>query len=211
MKLKVQTEVITIVLISGIVIALVGAAYMWGAPLISKRTAITDFLSAEDFVVKLNDKIVEIANSGSGVAAFSVPKGLVRVVQGYNSDGSPFIDDDNNSIILEVLVKQPLAMGNTVVLKTNVLGEYAAYGEAEPRIITMTSQPYSPDYRLKFKLHYRELDTKNPPYNGYKIAIENGTVTGSNQIVVSYIGSVKSGTTANGGDLFLTRIRVDVF
>ncbi|MCX6814235.1 MAG: hypothetical protein NTY20_01080 [Candidatus Aenigmarchaeota archaeon] len=208
MKQKAQTEVITIVLISGIVIGLVGVAYMWGMPLISKRTAVTDFLSAEDFAVKLNDKIVDISNSGSGEATLTIPKGLIRVI---NYDPADLRNPQKNSMVLEIVVSQPLILQNSVVLKTNVLGENATYGEAEPRIINLSSQSYGPDYKLIFTIHFRELDTRNEPLKGYLIALQQGTITGTSQVVLSYAGTeVKPGTAANGGDIILTKIKVDV-
>jgi len=203
MKGKAQTQVITIVLISGILISLVGTAYFWGIPLISKRTSISDFLESEDFVVNLDKKIVDLANRGSGSFSLAIPKGLVRV-EPYDSS-----NPNNNSIILEILVNQPLiSNSSSVVLRTNVLGENATYGEAEPRIITMSSQSYNPGYKLTLKLHYRELDVKDDT-KGYIIAIVRGSVTGSSEVVVSY-GGTETSESMNGGDLIRTKIKVDV-
>jgi len=205
MKRKAQTQVITIVLISGIVISLVGTAYLWGIPLISKRTSMSDFMTAEDFIVNLDKKIVDLTNRGSGVASLSIPKGLV-MVRDYTDSR-----DDNNSIILEVLTNQPLISGSsTVFLKTNILGENATYGEAEPRVISMISQSYGSAYKLIFKLHYRELDMKDDD-TGYKIAMKEGSISGSNEIVLSYDGTTEiTGGSMNGGNLVLTKIKVDL-
>lgn len=208
MARKAQAEVITIVLITGIVISLVGTAYMWGMPLISKRTSVTEFLSAEDFVTKLNDKIVEIANSGSGQASINIQKGLIRIKE---YDQSNPRNPENNSIIFELPVGQPLAMGTSVVLKTNVLGENATYGEAEPRIINMSSVSSGSSNKLVFTLHFRELDTRNQPLKGYLIAVEQGAMTGSGQVVISYAGTeISPVPAANGGTLIITKIKVDV-
>jgi hypothetical protein len=206
MERKAQTQVITIVLLSGILISLVGTAYLWGIPLISKRTSVTDFLSAEDFIVKLDQKITEIANSGSGEASVGFSKGSIKVVP-YND-----LSSDNNSITYEFPITQPLVMGKSVILKTSVLGENATYGEAEPRIINMTSESAPPDYKLNFNLHYRELDTRDQPYKGYKIALERGSITGSNQVVVSYDRTeILSGQRADKqGDLIVTYIKISV-
>jgi hypothetical protein len=205
---KAQAEIITIVLISGIVISLVGVAYMWGIPLISKRTALTEFLAAEDFVVKLNDKIVDIANSGSGEATLTIPKGRIRVIACDTSDPR---NPDKNSLVLETIVNQPLVLGNSVILKTNVLGENATYGEAEPRVINLSSQTFGSEYKLIFTLHFRELDTRNQPFRGYLIAVQEGAVTGTSQVTVSYAGTeIKPGASASGGDLVVTKIRVDL-
>jgi hypothetical protein len=204
---KAQVEVITIVLIAGIVISLVGTAYMWGMPLISKRTSVTEFLSAEDFAVKLSDKIVEIANGGSGEASLAIPSGVIGIKE-YDSSNPR--GPENNSIIFEVPVSQPLAMGTSVVLKTNVLGENATYGEAEPRIINMSSV-ISGQNRLVFNIHFRELDTRDQPLKGYLIAVKKGTMTGTGQVVVSYDGTeVSSVPAANGGSLIVTKIKLNI-
>jgi len=205
---KAQAEIITIVLISGIIISLVGVAYMWGIPLITKRTALTEFLSAEDFVVKLNDRIVSIANSGSGEATLTIPKGRIRIIAFESATPR---DPDKNSIILETIVSQPLVLGNSVVLKTNVLGENATYGEAEPRIINLSSETLGSEYKLFFTLHFRELDTRNQPSRGYVIAVQPGAVTGNSQVSVSYAGTeIIPGGAASLGDLVVTKIKVDL-
>jgi len=206
---KAQAEIITIVLISGIVISLVGVAYMWGIPLISKRTALTEFLSAEDFVVKLNDRIVNIANSGSGEATLNIPKGRIRVIDFDRDDPR---NPDKNSLVLETTVSQPLVLGNSVILKTNVLGENATYGEAEPRVINLSSETVGSDYKLLFNLHFRELDTRNQPSKGYLIAVQEGSVTGNSQVTVSYAGTeiIPAPAAASGGELIVTKIRVDI-
>ena len=205
MPRKAQTEVVTIVLLTGIVISLVGAAYMWGVPLINKRTAVTDFLAAEDFVVKLDQKIVEIANAGSGEAALDIPNGLIEI-KDYVA-GNP----QSNSIVFKKVVKQPLILSNSVVLKTNVLGENGTYGEAEPRVINLSSESFPPDYRLVFTLHYRELDTRNEPVKGYLISLKTGDRVGSNRMIVSYDGTdIVAGGAKNGGPLVRTKIKVSV-
>ena len=208
MSRKAQVEVITIVLITGIIISLVGTAYMWGMPLISKRTSVTEFLSAEDFAAKLSDKIVEIASSGYGEASLTIPKGVIRIKE---YDPSAPRSPENNSIIFDVPVSQPLIMGTSVVLKTNVLGENATYGEAEPRIINMSSLVSGSGNRLTFNIHFRELDTRGQPPKGYLIAIKQGSITGSSQVALSYAGTeITPGAAANGGDLIVTKIRIDV-
>jgi hypothetical protein len=207
MTRKAQAEVVTIILITGIVISLVGTAYMWGMPLISKRTAVTDFLTSEDFVTRLSDKIVEIANSGSGEASLTMPKGTMRIVN-YNP-GNPR-DPESNSIIFEVPVSQPLAMGSSVVLKTSVLGENAIYGEAEPRVINLSSAS-SNQNKLVFTLHFRELDSMAQPPKGYIIAVRQGAVAGASHVVMSYDGTeVKQNGAANGGNLIVTKIKIDI-
>ncbi len=204
---KAQTQVITIVLISGIVISLLGTAYMWGIPLITKRTSITEFLSAEDFVVKLDQKIIDISASESGETTLDMPDGLIRV---YSYDA---LDPLNNSLIFEFVTDQPLSTTNSnVILKTSILGDNATYGEAEPRIMSMSTGSYATGSKISLRLRYRELDTTTQPFRGYQISLVAGSISGTEQVILSYAGTeVNPGgkKAMNGGDLFLTKIKVD--
>ncbi|MFC2143859.1 hypothetical protein ACFLQO_00650 [Candidatus Aenigmatarchaeota archaeon] len=53
MKVSGQTQTLSLVLITGIVIAMIGMAYAWGMPLIQKRTTITEYSTAENFILEL--------------------------------------------------------------------------------------------------------------------------------------------------------------
>jgi hypothetical protein len=200
--MKVQIQPISLMLITGIVISLVGAAYLWGKPLVEKRTTITDFKTAENFILNLNDKILDIANNMAGTESLDIPKGLIRVIP-YTDSSS-----DNNSIILEFVTSQPMLMNATIPLKTSSLEEVGTYGESEPRIITLTVEPHATQYKMIFKLHYRELDTET---KGYKIALNNITTVGNKKITVSFDkNEIEPGNASNMGDLILTFINVEV-
>ena len=140
----------SIVMITGVVIALVGTAYLWGMPLIEKRTTVAEYSSLESFVLELNDKIIDIANSGSGEYQIDIPFGIVRVV-GYDQ-----VDEDANSLIFEHMVPQPMILGDSIPVKTNNLQDYATYGEAQPRRITMSANPTDDGnaYLLRMKMNY---------------------------------------------------------
>ena len=77
-----QTEAISMVLVSGIVISLVGAAYFWGMPMIDKRSAATEFTSAANMMDSINEKIISIASSGGGSVELDLSKPLTLVPYG---------------------------------------------------------------------------------------------------------------------------------
>ncbi len=200
---KAQSQVISIVLITGIIISLAGTAYMWGIPIIEKRSAIADYSAALDFVLDLDEKIVELANSGSGSYSMPIEKGTVRVVP-YNAD-SP----DNNSVIYTVPVSQPIAEESSeVILRTASVDEVGIYGEAEPRIITMNVTKTGDSYLMKFKIHYRELDTRT---KGFRIALDTASANGQGSAIISYsrTETIPSGA-ANNGDLELSWVDVSL-
>lgn len=201
--MKAQVNTISIVIIAGIVIAMIGVAYAWGMPLIQKRTTITEFSTAQNFILSLDSKITDIANSGSGEFVLDIPFGFLRVY-GY-SDGP-----DNNSVVLEFETEQAMiGKATDILLKTSSFGEVGTYGESEPRIITMSNEAgASSKNNMKLKLHYRELDSET---RGYMIALKPITSTGSIRISGGFDRNViQPGNASNGGDLVLTYITLEV-
>ena len=74
---------VSTVVIAGIIISLLGASYLWAIPMIEKRVTINDYNLVEGFMLDLNEKIVEIANSGSGTSRIDIPKGILDI-KGYD-------------------------------------------------------------------------------------------------------------------------------
>lgn len=202
---KLQTEILSAVLIAGIVIGLVGVAYLWGKPLIEKRTTVAEYLKAKDFILELDKKITELSNTGSGEANLKIPTGSLRLIP-WDAN-----DPENNSLILELIVDQPMVMNESVPVATGTLGEVGIYGEAEPRVITLNVSSYQGKYLMRLVLHYRELDVESPK-KGYKIVLDGEKVTGKERISLSFDkNEIKPGEAANGGDLVLTHIKVDLY
>ncbi len=63
-KAKAQSQVLSIILITGILVAVVGASYMWGVPLIEKGQTSSDNEIAESLMVMLKEKIDNVAETG---------------------------------------------------------------------------------------------------------------------------------------------------
>jgi hypothetical protein len=211
--MRAQVTVVSAVLISGIIISLVGAAYLWGAPMVEKRTTVTEFQSAENFVEQLDETIISIANSGTGRKTFDIPFGVVKV--------HPFegISVDSNTIFLEFIVNQPLMFNVSRIYLggagfEDVVSEVGDYGESRPSVMTLESERVSTGHNIIFRLHYRELDTDTAPKRGYVIALNKGedfVTSGNNRLTVSFGGTeTKSGAAANEGDLLVTYVDVEV-
>lgn len=196
-----QSDVISIVLISGILIALVGTAYLWGLPLVEKRSTVTQFQTAQDWLERLNKAITDVANSG-GKTSLEIPFG---VVYSLPLDSSA----QNNTIVFQFTVQQPLIWNASKVYlgqTTDVLTETGRYGTAQPYILTLSSELSGTQTIINAALHYRELvDTK-----GYKIAVVGGG-QGKSNMEISYVNTTRlAGQASNGGDLLLTYVRIDL-
>lgn len=200
--MKAQTQAITLVLIAGIVISLVGFAYSWGKPMIDKRSTVTDFTAALKFMEGLDSKIVDMAGtcsySGSCEEVLELPRpGIIR------------LDEENNSIVYEFEVYEPLITQGEVLFNTVDDGDVARYGET-PGVIKLTGESLGPGvYKLRFTLRYRELDS-NDPFRGYKIELSGtGIEGGSSKITFYYDGSeTRSGAAYNKGNLIVSKIKV---
>jgi len=214
--LKAQTQTITIIIIAGIGISLVGVAYSWGMPMIQKRTTLNDYTSVLSFIQNLDSKITGIANSMAGQEEISIPKGILTVIpyDAVHPDDPAQLHPDRNSIVLEYIASQPMMVDGSIYLETDDIGEVALYGEAKPRIITLSAQSMGTGkYKYKFKLHYRELDTQVSPKKGYLIRLSAITATGDSRVRVSFDQTgdnpeVISGGAHNTGDLIATYVNI---
>ncbi len=196
---------LSLVIVSGIVIALVSAAYFWGAPIIQKRAATTDYNTATAFLSRLDSTIKEVANSGGGEKSIDIPIGAVSVV-GYDDLG-----EDANSIIYTLPVSNPLINQDQMsYIDTKFAGEPGTFGVAEPRVILMTSESLGTGTVLHFRMHFRELESES---KSYKLLVEEGTSSGgSNSVTVTYMGTENQANGAlNGGDLVQTLMKVSVY
>jgi hypothetical protein len=203
---KAQTQAMSLVIITGIIISLVSAAYIWGKPLIEKRTTMSEFNTIQDFILELNDKIIDIANSGSGKYTIDIPFGSIRALP-----RNPTKPEMGNSLIFEHIITQPIVLNATIPIKTSSLRENATYGQAKPRMITMSVYPGDTAYDMQLNLHYRELDTNTVPRKGFLIELVPISDFGKKTVTVSF-GSTETltGRAANRGDLIITKIKVEL-
>ncbi|MBL7206344.1 MAG: hypothetical protein ISS36_01955 [Candidatus Aenigmarchaeota archaeon] len=200
-----QTEVISVLMITGIIISLVGAAYMWGVPMIDKRTATTDLDIAEKFMLDLDKKIKEIANSGGGEVSLEIPFGLLRVVPYDSADKT-----GKNNIALEYISKQPIVLGSQSYLMTNNLDEPAVYG-SEPRIIAISGESSGNGYLITLNAHYRELYSGNDRFN-IELYTDTGKTekVGKDSVTISFIENKVLTDQDFGGSLTLTSIQIRI-
>lgn len=199
---KAQVQTITLVLIGGIIISLVGIAYTWGKPMIDKRSVMSQFTSGRKFMEDLNGKIVDIA----GTCSFEGGCGETLKLP---FPGALSIDEGNNSITYELMVSEPLLTDEEILINTGNPGEHVHYGETPGVISLKGDREGSGLYTLRYELHYREL-SRHDPARGYVIELaKDGTGKGTNGISVSYGRTeTRSGEAHNGGDLVVSTIKV---
>lgn len=210
--MRAQSNVISIVIIAGMVIAFVGAAYVWAVPLIEKRATATDYDIVERFMVDLDEEIVKIANTGSGVSTIDIPRGVLTL------HPRGFSGPVNNTLTLDFYVSQPIIMeGGSVPVRTGVIDDIGEYGKGEPRILMLNRYLGADTVHLNMTMFYREMRSDVP--KGYVIALCpvsdfsscRSVMYGSSSVKLSYGETVVvPRASEDGGDLTITKVRVEI-
>jgi hypothetical protein len=201
--MKAQVQAISLVIITGIVMSLAGAAYLWGKPLMEKRSSITDISTAESFMAQLDKEIVGITRN-KGEKSVNIP----------NVPGASFIvDEAQNAIIFKFLTNQPMiAIGDKAMpipIETTHIEKNGTYGES-PRTITLQGEAYGTEYLLTLKMTYRTLFTASAPKKAYQISVRSASKTGNSRISVAYGGTATEAITDEDGRVELLKTYIDV-
>ena len=208
-----QVQLLSAVILTGIVMFLVGVAYFWGIPLIQKRTAMSEFSSMERFITNLKEKVAEIARSGAGETDLNIRSGNIKLLPYDSGNG-------NNSLVIEFFLDQPLLFPNTThyigATSLEDINKTGIYGEASPSVVSISETKTVTGYKLTAEVIYRELLREDIPKRGYIIALcEQGdstctqTPSGDNMIRMFFDKNiVETGKASNGGDLVITYINV---
>ena len=210
--MRAQIAVISVILISGIIISLVGAAYFWGMPLVEKRSIVTQTQTAENFILRLSEAVIGIANTGAGTQSFDVPFGSVKIVP-FNSTGDPY-DMQTNAIIFEYIISQPMIFNiSAVPVKTGSLEPVGTYGTDKARIITLESERSEEAWTVRYILHFRELKDSR----SHRIALNegHGVAQGAQRVTIGWDGRAdnpeeRPGAGYEGRDLVLTHIKAEL-
>lgn len=208
-----QTEVVSLVLISGIVIALAGAAYMWGLPLLEKRSASADFAAATNMISEIDRKILSLANAGGGRAEMGLSKPMSLVPAGAS-------DTENNSLAITYATSQPMlgAESDAVIYLgaasfSDISEGSGVFGRSSPGIITVRqSASISGGYVIRSKLRYRELVAPGLQPRVFLISLCRESdagcsagATGSTELTLTFLGTE---TVPGPPDRVVTKIGV---
>ncbi|MFB6099774.1 MAG: hypothetical protein ABEK16_00740 [Candidatus Nanohalobium sp.] len=151
--MKGQTQAVTAVMITGVIIGGIASAYVWGVPLVEKRQAQAELDSVESSVLELQSSIVSVARSGqgsSGEVKLSLENGKVQV----NSTGN-YID------VTVFSSSAPYAAGTWSMLRGQSrqglsigAGSYGIQGENSPGVVAVrkvSSASSAVTYRVEFR------------------------------------------------------------
>ena len=177
-KRSAQTQIITIVLITGIIIGTIGSTLYWGQPLIEKTKTTSELSQAVSLMKEVERAIDEVAASEESrvlllnikgdlkiEGAIEDPEDINNPLYRYNNDENPQYPI-RNSITYTVEVGQAVSSADWIPLdgnpsiRTNSTG-YEEYipgtTDNKPGVIMLKTEVSSEMYNAILKLGYREL------------------------------------------------------
>ncbi len=189
--MKGQQEAVSVILITGILIGVVGSIYFWGLPLIQKNKDISMLKDSERFMISLNDKIKSVANSGGREQIrIDLPGILVFDPQ----DKTLRFRVDTKGTIYDTGAPIPLSRNDC----SKTLGEW---GVDEPGTLCVESKGEAEDFFNTYSLKYIEL--RHPTrQDSYSIVLSGEEASGgeNHDVIIENTGS-------NGG---VTTVRISI-
>ena len=201
--MKGQTQAVTAVMITGIMIGTIATVYVWGTPLLEKRESQAQLNQVESDALSLRNSIESVSNSGEGSASevnIRVSQGSVSVNQTGNdidittfAEGSPYpleawrVIDGTNI--------QGLSIG---------AGDYGLQGEDSPGVVVARAEEGGNSDRVTFRVEFRNLldaDEERVEYNNIQLAGSEES-TGETVISISNQGLERDTLEINTGEEF---------
>jgi len=153
-KLKGQHEVITTLLITGVLIGVVGSILFWGMPLIQKSKDASVLESSEEFMKTLSSKIKFIANNGGRDQLVITIPGTIKFLP--NDPAGPRVQliVDTQGTIYATEAEIPLGRNEC----SRIEGTWAVN---EPEVLCLTSRELGTNsYVTTYRLNYILLRTE---------------------------------------------------
>lgn len=195
--LKGQTQVLSAILMMGVLIAIVASVFFWGLPLIQKNKDISTLNNAESFMKNLDDKIKYIANNG-GKEQFKI---TVPGIVSFDGDEISLVVSTQGTIYA---VEAPIPLG-----KTSCSGISGVWGQDDPDFLCVISHKLSDQsYRQSYSLNYRRLDTTN--INSYKIELQGSSNSGGVGKTITIENKGVSEKESNSRNLISTLIEIKI-
>lgn len=198
--MKGQQEVLSIVLISGILIGVVGSVYLWGVPLIQKNKDIATLESAEGFIRNLNNRIKFVANNGGRDQLLINVPGIVRY------------DPVSETIQLIVETEGTIyATGADIPIGKNPLctATTGTFGLDDPETICVKSvSAGEKSYTTTYTLKYLQLSNAET-LRDFKIQLSGIAKTGGEQKTITF-ENLGSNTPTNIGGRTLVSTIIDI-
>lgn len=153
--MKGQTQAVTAVMLTGVIVGAVGTVYVWGTPILEKRQSQTQVGQVEQGAVDLHQEITNVADSGSGVTS----------TVSLDITGQIRINEANDYIQLTTQADESpypgwtwtLISGQSIQNTSIGAGDYAIRGTNQPGIIAVQSSGGEGSSEISYRVEFRNL------------------------------------------------------
>ncbi len=208
--MKGQVQVVSAILLVGILAAGIASAYLWGVPLLQKNQDVNGINIAISSLKELANEIETVSiNKGSRTVEFKVD-GFLRLDTENNS-----INYITNSKAAYVATTDWVALNEDDTQGTFILPEgYGLLGEDRPGVLLAKARLITNQYQNEFRLEFRELEDVNSN-KGQIISLEAVGDTektgGKYRIVIKYEGEeIVPSASKTQGDLRKIRVSIQM-
>lgn len=156
--MKGQTQAVTAVLITTVVVGSVATAYVWGTPILEKRQNQANLAQVETNVFDLYDKVIEVSRSGSGTTErIELPSndGSVQVQINEEQDYIDIITNANNPPY--PLDTWSLIRGKSLQNLSFSTGQYAREGQDMPGVVAVKPAGGAGQSVVVYRIEFRNL------------------------------------------------------
>lgn len=157
--MKAQQEILTPLLITGIMISIIGSVYVWGVPLIQKNQDLATLQKAEDFMKNLDLKIKNVANSG-GRDSITIESGVLKFNPAPFDSSSKL---NTGSISLKLITKGTIYSSGVYIpfVRDDIchFDGNCIIGNDEPEWFYVESNDIDGSYLTNYTLTYRNMNS----------------------------------------------------
>lgn len=161
--MKGQTQAVTAVLITSVVVGSVATAYVWGTPILEKRQSKADLSNVESQAFNLYSKVLEVSRSGSGTTEKITFSGDAKQFKVHVNAQKDYIDITSSA-------KNPpypidtwsLIKGKNMQNLTFSTGEYALEGEDQPGVVAVKPAGGPGESVVVYRVEFRNMYVETP-------------------------------------------------
>lgn len=196
--MKGQTQAVTAVMITGVVMGGIGTAYLWGVPMLEKRQVEQEVTDVEEDVLTLRDEIESVSEGGSG-ASSSVTIDADSVVVNTEDEYIQITNQLDQSA--EQGFTWSLLKGSSFQNLSIGAGEYGIQGEDLPGVVAFQSIAGESSSEITYRVEFRNLcSTSTGELSKVDLQTDGQErASGSTTISITNNGDETSNTIASGG------------
>ncbi|MBI2579481.1 MAG: hypothetical protein HYW27_01105 [Candidatus Aenigmarchaeota archaeon] len=195
--MKGQTQAISLVLISGILIGVVSSVYFWGLPLIQKNRDISLLENSEQLIRSINEKAKSVANNGGRDKITVTGPGILRFDP---ADGGLFTYTiETDGTVYATNAEIPLG-------RNACSSQSGEWGKKDSEVLCVKSTGES-RYTTTYSLRYIRLDAGTRSFL-LELQGERAVSGESHDIILENTGT--EGTVSGGRSVVSTVVQVTI-